>query len=176
MSRLFPLAAVSVVFALAACAEDPPALRDSNAADSKAADTAGAASTAAPGAAQASFAGRSFGEKITAADEVSLADIVADPSKFADKTVRTTGTVRAVCQKAGCWMEIGDDEKRAHIKMAGHAFSVPRASNGHNAIVQGVVKGGEPQNECGTKDACGGTENGAIAKIEIVATGVEFVD
>lgn len=170
MPRLHLLLASSALLLLAACAQDQTA-----APEPKATTSAAAATTPTQGAAS-SMAGRTFGEKISAADEVSLADIVAEPGKFADKTIKTTGTVQAVCQKAGCWMEIGDTEKRAHIKMAGHAFSVPRSSNGHRAIVQGVVKGGEPQNECGTKDACGGTENGAIAKIEIVATGVEFVD
>jgi hypothetical protein len=117
-----------------------------------------------------------FGEAITETQETSLADIVADPAKFAGKTVRTSGTVLAVCKAAGCWMEVGDEAKRAHIKMAGHAFVVPRNSDGHRAVLQGVVKAGEPQNECGSKDKCGGSENGALAKLEIEATGVEFVD
>lgn len=170
MSRLHPLAC-AVLFALVGCAQDQTA-----APEPKASAAAAAQTTNAPVAAASSLAGKTYGDRITAADEVTLADIVADPTKFADKTVKTTGTVQAVCQKAGCWMEIGDSEKRAHIKMAGHAFLVPKSASGHRAIVQGTVKGGEPQNECGSKDSCGGTANGAIAKIEIVATGVEFVD
>jgi hypothetical protein len=117
-----------------------------------------------------------FGEAITESQETALADILADPSKFAGKTVRTSGTVLAVCKAAGCWMEVGDENKRAHIKMSGHSFVVPRNSDGHRAVLQGVVKSGEPQNECGSKDKCGGSENGALAKLEIEATGVEFVD
>jgi hypothetical protein len=171
MSRLHPLHACTLALAFAACAQDQQA-----APEPKASSTAAAQATQTPAGAASSLAGRTFGDKITATDEVALGDIVADPTKFADKTVKTTGTVQAVCQKAGCWMEIGDTEKRAHIKMAGHAFLVPKSASGHRAIVQGTVKGGEPQNECGSKDSCGGTENGAVAKIEIVATGVEFVD
>jgi hypothetical protein len=117
-----------------------------------------------------------FGDAITESQETALADIIADPSKFAGKTVRTSGTVLAVCKAAGCWMEVGDETKRAHIKMSGHSFVVPRNSDGHRAVLQGVVKAGEPQNECGSKDKCGGSENGALAKLEIEATGVEFVD
>ncbi|NUP08521.1 MAG: DUF4920 domain-containing protein [Polyangiaceae bacterium] len=123
-----------------------------------------------------SLAKKTFGAAITEATDTNLADIAAAPASFTDKTVRTTGKVVAVCKKAGCWMEIGDDSSRAHVKMSGHSFTVPRTSSGHTAVVQGTVKGGAPENECGSKDSCGGEENGAIAKVEIVATGVEFID
>lgn len=119
---------------------------------------------------------KSFGEPITKGEATTLADVVASPAKFANLEIRTEGVVKAVCQKAGCWMEIGDDTSQAHIKMAGHKFVVPRSSSGRRAIVQGTVKDGAPANECGSKDQCGGTENGAVAKVEIVATGVEFID
>lgn len=117
-----------------------------------------------------------FGDPITEASETALTDIAKNPAAFADKTIRTSGVVQSVCQSAGCWMEIGDPEQRAHIKMAGHSFLVPKNCHGHRAVIQGTVKGGEPVNECGKKDGCGGEENGAVAKLEIVATGVEFID
>jgi hypothetical protein len=165
---------LAVTFAFLACGQDPAAGPEPKASASSPA--AATTQQPAPQGASTSFAGKTFGDKITATEEVELASIVADPAKYADQTVRTTGVVQAVCQKAGCWMEIGDDQRRAHIKMGGHAFLVPKTSSGHRAVVQGTVKSGAPQNECGSKDACGGTENGAVAKIEIVATGVEFVD
>ena len=118
----------------------------------------------------------SYGQPITQTSETTLAAIAAEPAKFANQEVRTAGTVKAVCKKAGCWMEIGDETSQAHIKMGGHSFTVPRDSSGRKAIVQGMVKEGAPQNECGSVDQCGGMENGATAKVEIVATGVQFVD
>ena len=90
--------------------------------------------------------------------------------------MKTEGVVKAVCKSAGCWMEIGDESGRAHIKMAGHSFYVPKNCDGHRAVVQGKVKEGAPQNECGAKDGCGGEDNGALAKLEIEASGVEFLD
>jgi hypothetical protein len=119
---------------------------------------------------------KSFGDPITKGEPTTLAEVVASPAKYANQEIRTEGVVKAVCQKAGCWMEIGDETSQAHIKMAGHRFVVPRSSSGRRAIVQGTVKDGAPANECGSKDQCGGTENGAVAKVEIVATGVEFID
>jgi hypothetical protein len=125
-----------------------------------------------------SLAKRTFGAPITESTETSLEDVVKDPAKFAGSTIRTTGVVQAVCKAAGCWMEIAKDgtSTRAHIKMAGHSFLVPKTADGHTAIVQGTVKAGEPQNDCGKKDSCGGEDNGALAKVELVATGVEFLD
>jgi hypothetical protein len=116
-----------------------------------------------------------FGQPISGA-AVALTDIASDPSKFAGQTVKTEGVVTAVCQAAGCWMEIGDDTKQAHIKMANHSFFVPKKASGHRAIVQGTISAGPPKDECSQKDRCGGEENGAIARVEIVATGVEFID
>lgn len=181
-----PRAALSVALstlALAAC-DAPPAIGGEPQAS---AAPSSAAATAVQGAAQPKpvknlvregepLANRTFGETITEKSDTALADIAASPASYADKTVRTTGKVVAVCKKAGCWMEIGDETRRAHIKMGGHSFFVPRHADGHTAIVQGTVKAGPPQDECGSKDQCGGAENGALAKVEIVATGVEFID
>ena len=44
--------------------------------------------------------------------------------------------VKAVCKKAGCWMEIGDDANRAHVKMAGHGFFVPKDCDGRTAVAR----------------------------------------
>ncbi|MDB4959334.1 MAG: hypothetical protein JWO36_6903 [Myxococcales bacterium] len=104
---------------------------------------------------------------------VALATVVKDPAAYKGKTFVTTGTVTAVCQSMGCWMEIKDDTSQAHIKMAGEKFFVPKTSAGHKARVQGTltdVTGGEV--EC-AKEASEqmGTP---IAKVQLEATGVEL--
>ncbi len=107
---------------------------------------------------------------------VALATVMKDQAAFKGKPFVTTGTVTAVCQSMGCWMEIKDDTTEAHIKMAGESFFVPKTSAGHKARVQGTlteVAGGEDV-EC-AKEAS--QQLGSkIAKIELVATGVEFED
>ena len=62
--------------------------------------------------------------------------------------------VSAVCQSMGCWMQITDTSGKAHIKMAGHSFFVPKESSGHRAMVQGKVLTGNQPNACGA-DGCG---------------------
>jgi hypothetical protein len=122
---------------------------------------------------------KKFGEPITVDEITPLEDVLASPDKFADKTIRTEGVVTAVCKSMGCWMELSDEKEQAHVTMAGHSFFVPKTADGHRAIVQGTVTAGKPEDQCGNKDGC--YENaqkatGKVAKLEIVATGVEFVD
>ena len=85
----------------------------------------------------------------------------------------TSGTVTAVCQSMGCWMEIKDDTSEAHIKMAGEKFFVPKTSAGHKARVQGTLVdvAGEDV-EC-AKEASEQTGK-QVAKIQLEATGVEL--
>src|SRR5688500_10263756 len=50
-----------------------------------------------------------FGAAISESTATPLPALISEPSRFADKTVRTEGIVTAVCQSMGCWMEIGDE-------------------------------------------------------------------
>jgi len=132
------------------------------------------------------------------AQKVALADVAKNPNAFVGKTFATTGTVTAVCQHMGCWMEIKDEASQAHIKMAGHAFFVPRTANGRKArVLATLVKGGEEpacDNPDHDKMAAAGGAGGAgekkgkgcraeaeaqlgrpLAKLELVAQGVELM-
>jgi hypothetical protein len=118
------------------------------------------------------LAQKKFGDAITEKSNTTLDALLKDPKQFQTKTVRTEGVVSAVCKAMGCWMEIADTAGQAHIKMAGHKFFVPKDASGHRAVVQGtVVRANE--DECSEEAK---QQTGAVAKIEIEATGVEFVD
>ena len=115
-----------------------------------------------------------MGAPITAgAPVVALAAVVKDPASYKGKPFVTTGTVTAVCQQMGCWMEIKDDATEAHIKMAGEKFFVPKTSAGHKARVQGTlveVAGGDV--ECAEEAAA--QTGKQVAKVQLEATGVEL--
>ncbi|WP_437966255.1 DUF4920 domain-containing protein [Sorangium sp. So ce260] len=124
---------------------------------------------------------KQFGAPITETSTTPLPALLDDPSKFSGKTVRTEGVVSAVCKSMGCWMEIADESGSAHIKMAGHSFFVPKDASGHRAVVQGkmVTSEAEEGAACGAKDNCRGEaekQTGRVAKIELEATGVQFLD
>jgi hypothetical protein len=118
------------------------------------------------------------------APAVALADVAKTPDAYTGKTFTTTGTVTAVCQHMGCWMEIKDDASAAHIKMAGHAFFVPKTAAGHKARVLGRLEKAENAGACeGTghdkRDGCRDEAEKALgrplAKLELVADGVELM-
>ncbi|HVK65102.1 MAG TPA: hypothetical protein VM694_11525, partial [Polyangium sp.] len=76
-----------------------------------------------------------------------------------------------------CWMEIADTSGKAHIKMAGHSFFVPRESSGHRAVIQGKVLTPEgDKGACGADDGCGQGGSAKMAQVNIEATGIEFLD
>jgi len=121
------------------------------------------------------------------AEKVALAEIAKKPDAYVGKTFQTTGTVTAVCQHMGCWMEIKDDAGAAHIKMAGHAFFVPKTASGHQARVLGRLEKVENAGSC-EGDKAAGHEPGKgcraeaetqlgrpLAKLELVADGVELM-
>jgi hypothetical protein len=120
------------------------------------------------------LARKKFGAEITEKASTPLGQIMREPGKFAARTVRTEGVVSAVCKSMGCWMELAEPGGQAHIKMAGHSFFVPKDSKGHRAVVQGkIVNAPKDDDDC-TEEAR--EQTGQIAKVEIEATGVEFVD
>lgn len=112
-----------------------------------------------------------LGAPLTVAERTPLADVLATPARFSGQTVRLEGTVSAVCQAAGCWMQLVDDEQRVHIKMHGHSFFIPRTAAGRHARVQGTVISGNPNGHC-EQEAAGAT--GHVARLELDATGVEL--
>lgn len=156
-----------LVLAVAACSHD----KAQDKAKAPAATSAPAATTATS---PALASQQHLGAPIEAnAPVVALADVVKDPSKFKGKSFVTTGTVTAVCQEMGCWMEIKDESGEAHVKMAGEKFYVPKTSAGHKARVAGTlveVAGGDE--EC-AKEAAEQTGK-QVAKLQLEATGVEL--
>ena len=120
---------------------------------------------------------KKFGASITESNTTTLASLVSEPGRYSAKTIRTEGVVSAVCQSMGCWMEIADQSGQAHIKMAGHAFFIPKDANGHHAVVQGrLLNAAGPA--CASNDCnAGNTPNaGRGEQAQIEATGIEFID
>jgi hypothetical protein len=131
------------------------------------------------------------------AERIALADVAKNPGAFVGKRFATTGTVTAVCQHMGCWMEIKDEASEAHIKMAGHAFFVPKTASGRKARVLATLLKSEEEPACADEGMhAGGGGGGAagavgakkgcraeaeaqlgrpLAKLSLVAEGVELM-
>ncbi len=152
------LAATFIAAAVAACTQSSPA------------PSSGTSAPPAPSAAPKSTLGQAIA---SGAADVSLASIAQDPRAFVGKTITTTGTVTAVCQHRGCWMEIKDEATQAHVSIAGHAFSVPRGASGRKARVQGTLTSA-PDDESECNEEAAKQMGKPVAKLQLDATGVEL--
>lgn len=72
--------------------------------------------------------------------KVSLAKVLANPSKYAGQSVRVEGVIVRSCKTEGCWMELAPNEKAksVRVKMKDHAFFIPLNSAGAMAKAEGV--------------------------------------
>jgi hypothetical protein len=118
-------------------------------------------------------------------ESAALAEVAKDPRRFANRKIATSGTISAVCQHAGCWMEMKDDAGEAHIKMAGHAFFIPRTASGKKARVMAklamdpaepVACQGDGHKGKGCRAEAEEQLGRPLAKLELVASGVEILD
>jgi len=161
------LLSVAAVFLAIGCQSGDP--RDPG---KPVASASSAAKTAHGAAVPATAPATKFGAPLGKSAVVPLANIVRESGKYAKTTVKTEGQVTAVCQAAGCWMEISDATGAAHIRMSGHSFSVPRSASGRRAIVEGTVLPQPDNGEC-EQEALEAT--GKTVKVELDATGVELL-
>ena len=72
--------------------------------------------------------------------KVSLAKIMANPAKYAGKTVHVEGVIVRSCKMEGCWMELAPSKaaKSVRVKMKDHAFFIPLDAAGMKAKAEGV--------------------------------------
>ncbi len=119
-----------------------------------------------------------------AVESVAFNLVLATPDAYAKKTIATSGSVRAACEKRGCWMEIRDPGDRAStgltVRFKNYGFFVPLNSRGADVRIQGVVKVQKmTAAQVKEMEAEGGTvankqPDGSATAIEFTATGVEM--
>lgn len=81
------------------------------------------------------------GAAIGDSEEVALADVLKDPSKFAGETVKVNGFIVRSCKREGCWAELGaakDSKATVRVTMKDHSFFIPLKSAGFKALAEGV--------------------------------------
>jgi hypothetical protein len=90
--------------------------------------------------------GKKYGAGVTLATATPIDALMANPQDFVGKTLRVDGVVAAVCEMAGCWMELRTspaDEKTAgtiRIKVKDGEIVFPVAAKGKKASVEGVFE------------------------------------
>lgn len=105
------------------------------------ADTAPAQETVAPVKA-VRFAGTTLGEPLTLEYLTNVSDIMARPDAFVGKRVLVEGTVSAVCQKRGCWLDIVSAEgaDTIQVKVEDGVIVFPKDAAGKKVLAEGTIE------------------------------------
>ncbi|MEQ1606932.1 MAG: DUF4920 domain-containing protein [Pyrinomonadaceae bacterium] len=123
------------------------------------------------------------GAAIGKAQKVSLAKVLADPTKFSGKLVRVEGVIVRSCKTEGCWAELAPnkDGKSVRVKMKDHAFFIPLESAGALARAEGVftvkVLSKEEVDHMIKDDGAkfpNRKADGTVSEISFEATGIEL--
>lgn len=81
-----------------------------------------------------------YGAPVSNKKPMAVAKLLADPKKYAGKTVLVEGAVTGVCQNKGCWMTMQHEGKEMRVRFKDYAFFVPKDCAGRTARIEGVFK------------------------------------
>jgi hypothetical protein len=82
--------------------------------------------------------GKVYGEGVTGKATVPIAKLLAKPDSYVDQVVRVEGTVKDVCPRAGCWIDIASKEQAIRFKVQDGVIEFPMESKGQTVIAEGV--------------------------------------
>ena len=84
--------------------------------------------------------GHHIGQEMVARPTVRFSVVDATPKDYFDKTVLVEATVKAVCQNAGCWMQVEDEGHTAMVRWetgCGGQYAFPKDAAGKRILIQG---------------------------------------
>jgi hypothetical protein len=81
-----------------------------------------------------------YGAGIVLKESTTLETILAEPSEYEGKIVQVAGTVREVCPRRGCWLELEDGDSVMRVKVNDGEIVFPLSAKGSSAVVEGVVE------------------------------------
>lgn len=118
-----------------------------------------------------------YGAAIGEGDVIMIANIMADPSAYADQDVIIEGQIRQVCQKMGCWFEMAESSEHSdaiRVKSAEHNIFIPKDSGGKTAIAQGKLMVREVSEEEAEHYRSEGATAEAGKELSLALTGVKI--
>ena len=87
-------------------------------------------------------AGTAYGEALTLTDTTELAVVLENPDAYVGQQLLLTGTVVNVCEKRGCWLELGGEmpHHTLRVKVDDGVIVFPMSARGRRAVVEGVME------------------------------------
>lgn len=110
---------------------------------------------------------------------VSISDVKEHPDQYSGKTVILEGTIEAVCQNKGCWMEITSHGSGLRVTFKDYGFFVPKDSKGKVVRAEGVIEvktlsKADADHLAGEGASIHRNEDGTATEVGFVASGVEI--
>jgi hypothetical protein len=86
--------------------------------------------------------GTAYGEALTLTDTTQLAAVLENPDAYVGQQLLLAGTVVNVCEKRGCWLELGGEmeHQTLRVKVDDGVIVFPMSARGRRAVVEGVME------------------------------------
>ncbi len=84
---------------------------------------------------------KKYGKPLTLKKATPIAELLAKPEAFKDKTVMLDGEITEVCQKKGCWIKVKDasSDQEVQVKVEDDVIVFPKDGKGKKVRAEGVV-------------------------------------
>jgi co-chaperonin GroES (HSP10) len=87
-----------------------------------------------------SFSQEKLGKEITLEEKTEISEIISNPSEYLGEKVLIEGEILSVCEMAGCWMEVANEEgDKIRVKVKDGDIVFPKDGIGKKALVEGEV-------------------------------------
>jgi hypothetical protein len=83
-----------------------------------------------------------YGEVLSNAQSVRIAELTANPEKYVDQLVKIEGLVDDICPMKGCWVDIleGQSRETMRFKVQDDVIVFPVQAKGRQIIAEGVLR------------------------------------
>src|SRR5512133_635063 len=121
---------------------------------------------------------KKYGNGVTLTTATTVETLLSQSDRYVGKTVRVDGVITAVCEMAGCWMELADATPGARtlrFKVDDGVIVFPVSAKGRRASAEGVFErlSGEmaKEYEADRQKSQGGDTKNAVPSFQVKATG-----
>lgn len=83
-----------------------------------------------------------YGEPLSDAQPIRIAELTANPETFVDKDVKVVGLAEDICPKKGCWVDIVEKQsvEKIRLKVEDDVIVFPAEAKGSEIIAEGTLR------------------------------------
>ena len=83
-----------------------------------------------------------YGEPLSDAKPIRIAELTANPEAFVDKDVKVVGLAEDICPKKGCWVDIVEKQsvEKIRLKVEDDVIVFPAEAKGSEIVAEGTLR------------------------------------